>query len=248
MITVTALVKKHGPNTILKGISFKVRKGEVHAVIGPSGGGKSTFLRCINGLEQFQGGTVQVGEHMLTPATDPRRDAQLLEAVRRRTGFVFQQFNLFPHLTVLENVIEAPVHVLRLSREAAVERARALLDRVGLTAKQDAYPRSLSGGQQQRVAIARALVMEPESILFDEPTSALDPVMAGEILSLMADLARDGQTMIVVTHSMSFARNVADQVHVFADGYDVECGPPSGVFEEPQHPTTQGFLTQTARD
>jgi polar amino acid transport system ATP-binding protein len=248
MIAVTGLVKKYGPNAILKGISFEVQKAEVHAVIGPSGGGKSTFLRCINGLEQFQGGTVRVGEHVLTPATDPRRDARLLAAVRRRTGFVFQQFNLFPHLTVLENVIEAPVHVLRLSREAAVERAWTILDRVGLAAKQDAYPRNLSGGQQQRVAIARALVMEPESILFDEPTSALDPVMAGEILSLMADLAKDGQTMIVVTHSMSFARNVADRVHVFADGYDVECGPPSRVFENPQHPTTKSFLTQTAKD
>ncbi|MEN6602843.1 MAG: amino acid ABC transporter ATP-binding protein [Bryobacteraceae bacterium] len=248
MIAVTGLVKKHGPDTILKGISLRVQKGEVHAVIGPSGGGKSTFLRCINGLEQFQGGTVQVGEHVLTPATDPRRDARLLEAVRRKTGFVFQPFNLFPHLTVIENVIEAPVHVLRMSREQAIERARTLLDRVGLAAKQGAYPRSLSGGQQQRVAIARALVMEPESILFDEPTSALDPVMAGEILSLMADLAKDGQTMIVVTHSMSFARNVAGQVHVFADGLDVECGPPSRVFEEPQHPTTQAFLTKTAKD
>jgi ABC-type polar amino acid transport system ATPase subunit len=248
MITVTDLVKKHGPNTILKGISFEVRKGEVHSIVGPSGGGKSTFLRCVNGLEQFQGGTVRVGEHVLTPATDPRRDARLLEAVRRQAGFVFQQFNLFPHLTVLENVIEAPVHVLRLSRDEAVERARALLDRVGLATKHDAYPRSLSGGQQQRVAIARALVMQPEAILFDEPTSALDPVMAGEILSLIADLAKDGQTMIVVTHSMGFARNVANQVHVFADGYDVECGPPSRVFGDPQHPTTRAFLAQTAKD
>jgi len=248
MITVTNLVKRYGTNEILKGISCEVRKGEVHAIIGPSGGGKSTFLRCINGLEPFQAGEVHVGEHVLTPATNPRSDATLLKGVRRQVGFVFQQFNLFPHLTVLENVIEAPIQVLKLKRDEAVQRAQALLARVGLGAKQDAYPRDLSGGQQQRVAIARALVMAPEAILFDEPTSALDPVMAGEVLSLMADLAKDGQTMIVVTHSMGFARHVANQVHVFADGYDVENGPPSEVFEHPRHPTTKSFLSQTAND
>lgn len=248
MIAVRGLVKRHGANEVLKGISMDVRKGDVHSIIGPSGGGKSTFLRCINGLEPFQGGEVRVGAHVLTPATNPRSDARLLEAVRRQVGFVFQQFNLFPHLTVLQNVIEAPTQVLKLNREEAVERAQELLARVGLAGKQGAYPRNLSGGQQQRVAIARALVMEPDAILFDEPTSALDPVMAGEILSLMADLARDGQTMIVVTHSMGFARNVANQVHVFADGYDVENGPPARVFEDPQHPTTRSFLAQTAKD
>ncbi len=248
MITVRDLVKRYGANEILKGISFEVRRGEVHSIIGPSGGGKSTFLRCLNGLDPFQGGEVRVGDHVLTPATNPRSDARLLEAVRRKVGFVFQQFNLFPHLTVLENVIEAPLQVLKLKRGEAVERAEKLLARVGLAAKHDAYPRNLSGGQQQRVAIARALVMEPEAILFDEPTSALDPVMAGEVLSLVADLAQEGQTMIVVTHSMGFARNVANQVHVFADGYDVEHGPPSRVFEDPQHPTTKSFLAQTAKD
>jgi polar amino acid transport system ATP-binding protein len=248
MITVTNLVKRYGGNEILKGISFAVRKGEVHAVIGPSGGGKSTFLRCINGLELFQQGEVQVADHLLTPATNARKDAQLLETVRRKVGFVFQQFNLFPHLTVLENVMEAPLHVLKVKRSEARERAEALLARVGLASKHDAFPRNLSGGQQQRVAIARALVMEPHAILFDEPTSALDPVMAGEILSLMEDLAKQGQTMIVVTHSMGFARNVASQVHVFADGYDVESGPPSEVFVNPKHPTTKLFLSQTAKD
>ena len=248
MIEVTNLVKRHGPLEILKGISFNVRQGEVHSIVGPSGGGKSTFLRCVNGLEPFQAGQVRVGNHVLTPATNPRSDARLLQAVRRQVGFVFQQFNLFPHLTVLENVTEAPRRVLKLKRDEAVQRAEKLLARVGLAAKQDAYPRNLSGGQQQRVAIARALVMEPAAILFDEPTSALDPVMAGEILALMADLARDGQTMIVVTHSMGFARNVANQVHVFADGFDVEFGPPSKVFEDPQHPTTKSFLAQTAND
>ena len=248
MISVRNLVKRYGSNEILKGISFEVRKGEVHSVIGPSGGGKSTFLRCINGLEPFQGGEVRVGDRVLTPATNPRSDARLLEAVRRQVGFVFQQFNLFPHLTVLQNVTEAPIRVLKLKREQATQRAQTLLARVGLSAKHDAYPKDLSGGQQQRVAIARALVMEPAAILFDEPTSALDPVMAGEVLSLMADLAQDGQTMIVVTHSMGFARNVANQVHIFADGYDVEHGPPSKVFEDPRHPTTKSFLSQTAKD
>jgi ABC-type polar amino acid transport system ATPase subunit len=248
MIIVKNLVKKHGSNEILKGISFEVRKGDVHSIIGPSGGGKSTFLRCINGLEPFQGGEVRVGDLVLSPATSPRSDARLLESVRRQVGFVFQQFNLFPHLTVLENVIEAPMQVLKLKRREATQRAEKLLERVGLAAKYHAYPRDLSGGQQQRVAIARALVMEPAAILFDEPTSALDPVMAGEILSLIEDLARDGQTMIVVTHSMGFARNVANQVHVFADGYDVENGPPAKVFGNPQHQTTKSFLSQTAKD
>ena len=248
MISVTNLVKRYGGNEILKGITFEVRKGEVHAVIGPSGGGKSTFLRCINGLEIFQQGQVRVGDHLLTPATNSRTDARLLETVRRKVGFVFQQFNLFPHLTVLENVMEAPVQVLRLTPAEARQRAEALLDRVGLSMKHGAYPRNLSGGQQQRVAIARALVMEPHAILFDEPTSALDPVMAGEILSLMEDLARQGQTMIVVTHSMGFARNVASQVHVFADGHDVESGPPAEVFGNPKHATTKLFLSQTAKD
>jgi polar amino acid transport system ATP-binding protein len=248
MIFVRNLVKKYGPQEILKGISLEVHTGEVHSIIGPSGGGKSTFLRCLNGLEPFQGGEVRVGNHVLSPATNPRSDARLLEAVRRQVGFVFQQFNLFPHLTVLQNVIEAPTQVLRLKRDEAIQRAEKLLARVGLAAKRDAYPKDLSGGQQQRVAIARALVMEPGAILFDEPTSALDPVMAGEILELMADLAKDGQTMIVVTHSMGFARHVANQVHVFAEGYDVESGPPSKVFGDPQHPTTKSFLAQTAND
>jgi polar amino acid transport system ATP-binding protein len=248
MITITNLVKRYGANEILKGISFQVNKGEVHSIIGPSGGGKSTFLRCINGLELFQEGEVRVGDRVLTPATNLRSDARLLESVRRQVGFVFQQFNLFPHLTVLENVTEAPMHVLKLKRAEAVERAGIMLARVGLSLKHDAYPKDLSGGQQQRVAIARALVMEPAAILFDEPTSALDPVMAGEILALMEDLAKDGQTMIVVTHSMGFARNVASQVHVFANGYDVESGPPSQVFGNPRHATTQAFLSQTAKD
>lgn len=245
MITVKDLVKSHGAISVLKGISVSVDRGDVAAVIGPSGGGKSTFLRCINGLELFQGGEVAIGDLRVTPSIHPRRDAQLLERVRRRVGFVFQQFNLFPHLTVLGNLIEAPTRVLKTPREEAVSRATRLLERVGLKDKIDAWPRNLSGGQQQRVAIARTLMMQPEALLFDEPTSALDPVMAGEVLALMADLARDGQTMIVVTHSMRFARNVASRVHVFADGLNVEHGPPQEVFENPRHPTTHSFLRQT---
>jgi ABC-type polar amino acid transport system ATPase subunit len=248
MISVRDLRKRHGATEVLKGISMDVGSGEVAAVIGPSGGGKSTFLRCINGLEPFHGGEVHVGEHVLTERTHPRRDAALLQAVRKRVGMVFQQFNLFPHLTVLQNLIEAPVQVLREPREQAVARARKMAERMGLTPRIDAYPRNLSGGQQQRVAIARALLMNPEAILFDEPTSALDPVMAGEVLSVMTDLAKDGQTMIVVTHSMTFARSAATRVHVFADGHDVEHGPPEQVFGAPEHAVTRSFLAEAAKD
>jgi ABC-type polar amino acid transport system ATPase subunit len=244
MITVKNLVKWHGKTEVLKGITLSVSKGDVHAIIGPSGGGKSTFLRCLNGLESFQSGEVHIDDMRLTPHTNARRDARLLQDVRRRVGFVFQQFNLFPHLTVLENLIEAPLQVLRQPREEVVHRAETLLRRVGLQDKLHERPRNLSGGQQQRVAIARTLVMQPGAILFDEPTSALDPVMAGEVLSLMEDLAKDGQTMIVVTHSMHFARRVANKVHVFAGGHDVENGPPGDVFENPQHETTRSFLRQ----
>jgi ABC-type polar amino acid transport system ATPase subunit len=244
MITVENLVKRHGTLEVLRGVSLEVKKAELAAVIGPSGGGKSTFLRCLNGLEPFQGGTIRVGEHVLTPATSAGRDAALLRALRRKVGFVFQQFNLFPHLTVVGNLIEAPLVVLGEPREQARGRAMALLDRVGLAAKADAVPRDLSGGQQQRVAIARTLMMRPEVVLIDEPTSALDPVMAGEVLGVMEDLAKDGQTMVVVTHSMTFARRVADQVHVFAGGHDVEHGPPERVFGDPQHETTRAFLKQ----
>ncbi len=244
MIEVNDLVKKHGENTVIRGISLSIEKGGVAAIIGPSGGGKSTFLRCLNGLERFQGGRVRVGSHVLTPDTHPTTDAKHLEGVRRTVGFVFQQFNLFPHLSVLGNLCEAPCVVLGEAREAAEARARTLLDRVGLSHRVDAYPKDLSGGQQQRVAIARTLMMRPEAVLFDEPTSALDPVMANEVLRVMDDLARDGQTMIVVTHSMSFARNVADRVHVFAGGYDVENGPPEQVFGDPQHAITQSFLKE----
>ena len=248
MIHVDSLVKRHGELEILKGISLTVNRGEVAAIIGPSGGGKSTFLRCINGLETFQGGAVRVGPHVLSANLHPRRDAAQLQKVRKVVGFVFQQFNLFPHLSVIGNLIEAPMLVDKEPKESAVSRAVALLDRVGLLAKAEAYPRDLSGGQQQRVAIARTLMMRPEAILFDEPTSALDPVMANEVLGVITDLAKADQTMIVVTHSMRFARQVSDHVHVFAGGYDVEFGPPDQVFGDPQHATTKAFLKEAGKD
>ena len=247
MIFVRNLVKRHGDLEILKGISLDVGPGQVAAIIGPSGGGKSTFLRCINGLDTFQAGEVRVDDDVLTPATHASRNAGVLQRIRRRVGMVFQQFNLFPHMTVLENLIEAPLRVLSDSKESAVERAKMQLDRMGLSAKIDAFPKNLSGGQQQRVAIARALMMKPAAILFDEPTSALDPVMANEVLAVMADLASQGQTMLVVTHSMSFARGVATRVHVFADGLDVEHGPPEQLFSAPEHATTKAFLTEAQR-
>jgi ABC-type polar amino acid transport system ATPase subunit len=241
MISVRELVKRHGTLDVIKGISLTVQKGTVVAMIGPSGGGKSTFLRCINGLEVFQGGEIQIDN--LTLRAGPQ-DPRLLETVRRRVGMVFQQFNLFPHMNVLENCIEAPMQVLGQSRDQAVSTARELLDRVGLSTKIDVLPRSLSGGQQQRVAIARALCMKPEAILFDEPTSALDPVMANEVLAVMTDLAKQGQTMIVVTHSMHFAKNVSTDVYVFAGGHVVESGHPDALFGAPKHETTRSFLRE----
>jgi polar amino acid transport system ATP-binding protein len=244
MIEACGLVKWHGALEVLRGIDLRVDRGEVAAIIGPSGGGKSTFLRCLNGLERFQGGSVTVGGLTLDGATDQKLREPSLRAIRRRVGMVFQQFHLFPHRSVLENVTEGPIHVLGLGRDEAEARAVALLDRVGLSDKLRAAPRQLSGGQQQRVAIARALAMEPEAILFDEPTSALDPRMTAEVLAVMTDLARDGQTMIVVTHAMSFARQVAHTVHVFGGGLVVESGPPGQIFEAPHDTTTRAFLAE----
>ena len=244
MIAVRNLVKWHGSIEVLRGIDLDVQRGEVAAIIGPSGGGKSTFLRCLNGLERFQDGTIAIGEVCLTHQTSDRDREAALRAIRRRVGMVFQAFNLFPHRSVLQNVTEAPIHVLGLSRAAAEARAVALLERVGLRDKLACWPRQLSGGQQQRVAIARALAMEPEVILFDEPTSALDPRMTAEVLAVMTDLARDGQTMLVVTHAMSFARLVAHSVHVFGDGQVIESGPPSQIFEAPLQEATRCFLSE----
>ncbi len=245
MIVAENVKKRHGTLPVLEGITLSVSRGQVAAIIGPSGGGKSTFLRCLNGLDRFHDGRVTIDGLVISPDQVDREREAVLRQVRRRVGMVFQQFNLFPHRTVLENVIEAPVHVLRLSRDEAEARARVLLERVGLMDKVHAWPRQLSGGQQQRVAIARTLAMEPTAILFDEPTSALDPRMTAEVLDVMTNLAAEGQTMLVVTHAMNFARKVADTVHVFGDGRVVESGPPEQVFEDPREETTRQFLSQT---
>jgi ABC-type polar amino acid transport system ATPase subunit len=240
VITITNLVKRHGPLTVLNGVSMSVRQGEVVALIGPSGGGKSTLLRCINGLERFQEGEIQVDDVKLS--SNP--DGEALRRLRQRVGMVFQQFNLFPHLSVLENVTAGPRFVLGQGRAAAEPEAIRLLERVGLRDKLNARPEQLSGGQQQRVAIARALAVKPDAILFDEPTSALDPRMANEVLAVITDLARVGQTMVVVTHAMGFARQVAHTVHVMAEGKVVESGPPAEVFDAPRQEATRLFLAQ----
>lgn len=226
MIRVSNLTKSYGPARILDDVSLEVRQGEVTALVGPSGGGKSTLLRCINGLEYFQAGEVAVGDVTLVGGR-PHPKADLLR-LRKRVGMVFQQFHLFPHMTALENVLSGPRYALGESRADAEPRAKALLERVGLGHKLDARPANLSGGQQQRVAIARALAVNPAAILFDEPTSALDPQMAGEVLAVMRDLARDGQTMIVVTHAMEFARQ-AHTVHRMVAGKIEKSGPPHEV-------------------
>ena len=244
MIKTSNLHKNHGSLIVLRGVSLEVAQGEVAAIIGPSGGGKSTFLRCLNGLEPFEAGEIHVGERSLSPGPQLRQHRDNIRAVRRQLGMVFQQFNLFPHLNVLKNVIEAPIRVLRMPRDEAVTQAKALLERVGLAEKMDVRPDKLSGGQQQRVAIARALAMQPKAMLFDEPTSALDPRMTAEVLAVMADLATSGQTMIVVTHAMNFARRAAKTVHVFYDGVVAESGPPDQIFDAPQHPATREFLRE----
>jgi polar amino acid transport system ATP-binding protein len=242
MIDVHELVKEREGCEVLCGVSLAVNRGEVAAVIGQSGSGKSTFLRCLNGLEDFQRGSITIDGIRLDETTSTAARAVILRQICRRVGMVFQSFNLFPHRTVLQNIVEAPVCVLRLSRDRAEARARALLERVGLVAKLQAMPRELSGGEKQRVAIARALAMEPQAILFDEPTSALDPGMTGEVLAVMTSLARDGLTMIVVTHDMRFARQVAHTVHVFDGGRIVESGPPAQIFEDPQHVATRKLV------
>ena len=248
MVVADEVIKKFGSHVVLKGVSLEVQRGEVMCVIGPSGSGKSTFLRCINHLERIDGGRLTVdGELMGYRETNGRiyelkpRDA----AVQRRgIGMVFQRFNLFPHLTVLENVVEAPRLVQGKSKADTAARGMELLERVGLAQKAKAYPGTLSGGQQQRVAIARALAMEPKLMLFDEPTSALDPELVGEVLEVMKELARSGMTMVVVTHEMGFAREVADSLVFMDDGLVVERGKPREVISNPQHQRTQSFLSK----
>src|SRR5215475_12141325 len=244
MIDVKNLVKSHGTLRVLDGVSLSVARGEVAAIIGPSGGGKSTLLRCINGLEMFESGEVHVGDVCLRAGAARNGMAGTLRQLRCRVGMVFQQFNLFPHMTVLDNVLSGPVYALNRSRSECEPEARQLLDRVGLSTKLDSRPDQLSGGQQQRVAIARTLAMKPEAILFDEPTSALDPRMASEVLNVITDLAKSGQTMMVVTHAMGFARNVAHTVHVMHDGKVAESGPSQQVFEDPTQEVTRAFLAE----
>ncbi len=226
MIRIANLTKSYGSHRILDGVSLEVRQGEVTALVGPSGGGKSTLLRCINGLEAFQSGEVNVRDLTLTGGRTP--PTAVLVALRRSVGMVFQQFNLFPHMTALENVLCGPLYALKEPRSTAEPRAKQLLDRVGLEDKLHAKPANLSGGQQQRVAIARALAVNPAAILFDEPTSALDPQMADEVLGVMRDLAREGQTMIVVSHDMEFVKR-ATTVHRMVAGRIEKSGPPAEV-------------------
>ena len=236
-IKVTNLYKSFGDLGVLKDVSLSVKEGEVVCVIGPSGGGKSTFLRCINRLEEATSGEICMGDVVIT---DPKIN---INRVRERIGMVFQSFNLFPHLTAKRNIMLAPIDLKKMTKADAEKNALALMARVGLSDKADNYPHQLSGGQKQRVAIARALAMQPEVMLFDEPTSALDPELVGEVLDVMHELAKEGMTMVVVTHEMGFARDVADRVILMADGQLVEEGKPADFFTNPSEPRTKEFLS-----
>ncbi|UIF87851.1 amino acid ABC transporter ATP-binding protein [Cupriavidus sp. UYPR2.512] len=246
MIAARDLFKSFGPLEVLRGVSLTLRKGDVTAVIGPSGSGKSTLLRCLNHLEVIDRGTVEIEGEALAAAGPGGAAKYVADAevrrICRKMGMVFQSFNLFPHMTVLQNIIEAPMTVKGLARDAVVPRAEELLRKVGLLAKRDSYPARLSGGQKQRVAIARALAMEPDIMLFDEPTSALDPELTGEVLRTMRQLAEEHMTMLVVTHEMGFAREVANHVVFMDDGRILEEGPPEEVFGAPAHARTREFL------
>ena len=235
IIEVKNLIKSFGSNTVLKDISFNVEEGEVVCIIGPSGSGKSTLLRCLNRLEEAQGGTISIfGEDILKTKN--------LNKFRERIGMVFQMFNLFPNYTVMENITLAPLELGKMNRSDAEAKGMKLLEMVGLADKRDVYPATLSGGQKQRIAIARALEMSPEIMLFDEPTSALDPEMVGEVLGVMKELAQEGMTMVIVTHEMGFAREVADRVIFMGDGYIIEEGKPKDIFENPKQERTRKFL------
>ncbi|HEI8866060.1 L-cystine ABC transporter ATP-binding protein TcyN [Serratia sp. AKBS12] len=241
-IEVKGLVKQFNGQTVLHGIDLEVNAGEVVAIIGPSGSGKTTLLRSINLLEVPDAGTIRVGDIQIDGARSLGKQKNQVRELRQQVGFVFQSFNLFPHRSVLENIIEGPVIVKGEERGAAEQRARALLAKVGLNGKETAYPKRLSGGQQQRVAIARALAMQPQVILFDEPTSALDPELVGEVLNTIRALAEEKRTMVIVTHEMSFARDVADRAIFMDHGRIVEQGPARELFTHPQHQRTQQFL------
>ena len=236
MIKIKNLEKTYGDLKVLKGISTDIKEGEVISIIGPSGSGKSTFLRCINRLEEPTNGEINIeGENIVSPKVD-------INKIREKVGMVFQHFNLFPHKTVLENITIGPIKLKKTSQEEAEKIAISLLEKVGLADKKDVYPNKLSGGQKQRVAIARALAMNPKIILFDEPTSALDPEMIGEVLEVMRDLAREGMTMIVVTHEMGFARTVANRVFFMDQGTILEDGSPKEIFDNPKEERTKEFL------
>ncbi|MCX5237506.1 amino acid ABC transporter ATP-binding protein [Streptomyces prunicolor] len=248
MVKAEAVHKSFGLSHVLKGIDLEVNPREVFCLVGPSGSGKSTFLRCINHLEKINAGRLYVDGRLVGYRQQGDKLYELKEkevsAQRRDIGMVFQRFNLFPHMTALENIMEAPIQVKRETKAVARERAQQLLDRVGLGDRIGHYPAQLSGGQQQRVAIARALAMQPKLMLFDEPTSALDPELVGEVLDVMRDLAADGMTMIVVTHEMSFAREVGDSLVFMDDGVVVESGHPREVLMNPQHERTKSFLSK----
>lgn len=248
MVLAENVNKSFGTHHVLKGISLEVKKGEVMCLIGPSGSGKSTFLRCINHLEKINAGRLYVNGELIgyREKAGTLYEMKPREAAKQRTniGMVFQRFNLFPHMTALENIIAAPTLVGKVSKDEAIATAKELLQRVGLANKSDHYPSHLSGGQQQRVAIARSLAMNPSLMLFDEPTSALDPELVGEVLDVMKTLAASGMTMIVVTHEMGFAREVADQLVFMDEGVVIESGEPDSVLSQPQHERTQAFLSK----
>jgi polar amino acid transport system ATP-binding protein len=248
MVRAERVCKDFGALSVLKGVTLTVDPGQVLVLVGPSGSGKSTFLRCINHLESVTAGRLYVDGELVGYRERPDKllemSARDAAKQRRDIGMVFQHFNLFPHRTALDNIIEAPIHVKKVKKSVAVERARDLLNQVGLADKADAYPAQLSGGQQQRVAIARALAMDPKLMLFDEPTSALDPELVGEVLGVMKKLASEGMTMVVVTHEMGFAREVADQLVFMDGGVIVESGAPREVLSNPQHDRTKAFLSK----
>jgi polar amino acid transport system ATP-binding protein len=246
VISVRKLSKRHGDRLVLSEVSAEVTKGETIAIVGPSGGGKSTLLRCLNYLESFDGGEVEIAGVKLEPHMGVRQ-RELLRALRVKVGMVFQQFNLFPHLTALENITLAPRVVRKIDQTAAAKRAQELLARVGLEDRGGAYPHELSGGQQQRVAIARALAQDPQVLLFDEPTSALDPEMRDEVMGVIKDLAAGGMTMLVVTHEMQFAHDIASRVWVIDRGTIAEDGPPSQVVDNPQSAVAREFFGRLRR-
>jgi L-cystine transport system ATP-binding protein len=246
LLSVSGLAKSFGENLVLDDVAFDVRRGEVVVLIGPSGSGKTTVLRCLNGLETPDAGTVGFADGPRVDFSRPVRKTDRA-ALRDRSAMVFQHHNLFPHRTVLENVIEGPVHAHGLAKPEAIARAEALLERFGLAEKRDVYPFQLSGGQQQRVGIVRALALEPELLLFDEPTSALDPELVGEVLLVLRELAREGWTMVIVTHELGFAREVADEVIFFDAGRIVERGTPARLFTHPAHERTRRFVDRILR-